>query len=284
VKPARFDYIRAETADEAQALLAQHGSGARILAGGQSLIAMLNVRVAEPEVLIDISQMDELAYIRADDGSLAIGAATTQSALEAFPGLREQVPLAALALPCISHVQVRNQGTVCGSLAHADPSAELPLVVTALGGEVVLASTAGRRRVAAAEFFRGMLQTACGADEMIVEARLPLRARGNGYAFREMALRQGDFALVALAAVASPDEVALAVGGVAERPTVRRWPGLDDSRVDDALNDFAWSLDAQDDAHATARYRRQLVRTLGRQVIAEARGTSGPDEAGRPSQ
>jgi 2-furoyl-CoA dehydrogenase FAD binding subunit len=270
VKPARFDYVRVESAEEAWTLLAQHGSAARILAGGQSLVAMLNMRLAQPELLIDISRVDELAYIRADGGALAIGAAATQSELEALPGLRERVPLAALALPSISHVQVKNKGTVCGSIAHADPSAELPLVLAALGGEVVLASAARQRRVAAVDFFQGMLQTACRADEMIVEVRLPLRARDAGYAFREVALRQGDFALVALAAVATPDGLALAVGGVADRPSVRRFPRLDEAQVDDALNDLAWSLDAQDDAHATARYRRHLVRVLGRQVLAEA--------------
>jgi len=271
MKPARFDYVRADAADEAQALLAQHGSDARILAGGQSLVAMLNMRLAQPAVLVDISRSAELAYLRVDDGHLAIGAATTQSALEAFADLHDRVPLAALALPWIAHVQIRNKGTVCGSIAHADPSAELPLILVALGGEVVLAKASARRRVAAHDFFRGMLQTACGADEMIVEARLPLRASGSGYAFHEVALRQGDFALVALAAVATADTLSLAVGGVADRPVVRQWSGLDDNDLEDALNDFAWTLDAQDDGHASARYRRHLVRVLGRRTLREAR-------------
>ena len=272
MKPARFDYVRADSADEAQALLAQHGGDARILAGGQSLIAMLNMRLAEPQVLVDISRIAELAYMRVEDGRLAVGAATTQSALEAFPGLLEQVPLAALALPSISHMQVKNKGTVCGSIAHADPSAELPLILTALGGDVVLASASARRRVTAHDFFLGMLQTACAADEMIVEVRLPLRAPGTGYAFREVALRQGDFALVALAAVATADMVSLAVGGVADRPVVRQWSRLDEAELDDALNDFAWALDPRDDdVHASAQYRRHVVRVLGRRALLEAR-------------
>ncbi|MGE5169634.1 MAG: FAD binding domain-containing protein [Rudaea sp.] len=276
MKPARFDYVRADSAEEAQALLAEHGSEARILAGGQSLIAMLNMRLAQPEILVDISRVPGLAYIHADDGHLAIGAAATQSALEALPDLHAQVPLAARALPWISHVQVKNKGTVCGSIAHADPSAEMPLVLAALDGEVVLASSAARRRVPAGDFFRGMLQTDCAADEMIVEVRLPLRARGAGYAFREVALRQGDFALVGLAAVATPDGLVFAVGGVADRPIVRRWPRIDEGQIDDALNDLAWSLDAQDDAHATASYRRRVVRVLGRQVLAEAQTEAQP--------
>lgn len=271
MKPAPFDYVRADDANEAQALLAQHGSDARILAGGQSLIAMLNMRLAQPAVLVDISRIADLAYIRVDERHLAIGAATTQSALEAFPDLHKQVPLAALALPSVSHVQVKNKGTVCGSIAHADPSAELPLILAALGGEVVLAKASARRSVAANDFFRGMLQTACDADEMIVEIRLPRRAPGTGYAFREVALRQGDFALVALAAVATAQTLSLAVGGVADRPVVRQWSSLDDNEMEDALNDFAWSLDAQDDAHASARYRRHLVRVLGRKTLLEAR-------------
>ena len=269
MKPACFDYVLPDTPAEAQALLAQYGSDARILAGGQSLLAMLNMRLAQPKVLVDISRMKALDYIRIDGDRLAIGAAATQSALEAYPSLGEHVPLAALALPSISHFQVKNKGTVCGSIAHADPSAELPLVLAALGGEVVLASASARRRLLPDDYFRGMLQTACAADEMIVEIRLPLRAANAGYAFREVASRQGDFALVALAAVASADALLLAVGGVADRPVVRRWPRLDGVALADALNDFAWALGAEDDAHATAQYRRHLVRVLGGQVLRQ---------------
>jgi 2-furoyl-CoA dehydrogenase FAD binding subunit len=234
-------------------------------------MAVLNMRLATPRVLIDIARVPELDYFRTEDNTLAMGAAVTQAALHAFPGLDRALPLAALALPHVAHVQIRNKGTVCGSLAHADPSAELPLVATALGGEIVLASRAGRRHLAANDFFVGMLQTACAADEMIVEVRLPLAAPGERHAFREVASRHGDFALVALAAIASGRRVSLAVGGVADRPVVRHWHDLDAADVDDALNDYAWSLDAQDDAHASARYRRHLVRTLGRELLQEVR-------------
>ncbi len=271
MKPAPFDYVRVDTAAEAQALLAEFGADARILAGGQSLLAVLNMRLAAPRLLIDIAGVPELDYVRSEGRMLAIGAAVTQASLQAFPGLYRALPLVALALPHVAHIQIRNKGTVCGSLAHADPSAELPLVATALGGEVVLASQAGRRSVAADAFFLGMLQTACAADEMIVEVRLPLAAPGDRHAFREVALRQGDFALVALAAVASGRRLSLAVGGVADRPVVRHWDELEEVDVADALNDYAWSLDAQDDVHATARYRRQLVRTLGGALLNEVR-------------
>ena len=271
MKPARFTYLRPETTDEALGALATHGSDARILAGGQSLMAVLNMRLAQPGALVDISMLAELAYLRDDGDVLAIGAATTQGALERHPGLRDEVPLAALALPWVSHFQIKNKGTVCGSIAHADPSAELPLVLCALQGEVVLASAAGRRTVAAEEFFQGMLQTACAPDEMIVEVRLPRRRARTGYAFREVAQRHGDFALVALAAVCTDEHLSLAVGGVADRPVVRHWPVLDGTALDDALNEFAWALGAEDDAHASAAYRRHLTRVLGRQVLEEAR-------------
>ncbi|MGH8801321.1 MAG: FAD binding domain-containing protein [Casimicrobiaceae bacterium] len=271
MKPASFDYLRVDNVSEAQALLAEHGADARILAGGQSLLAVLNMRLAAPRALIDISQVRELDYVRVDGNAVAIGAAVTQTSLQAFPGLERIVPLAARVLPSVAHLQIRNKGTVCGSIAHADPSAELPLVVIALGGEVVLGSTRGRRHVPADAFFLGMLQTACAADEMIVEVRLPVAAPGDRHAFHEVSLRQGDFALVALAAIASGDRLSLAVGGVADRPVVRHWNGMDDGAIDDALNHFAWSLAAQDDIHASARYRRHLVRVLGRRLLTEVR-------------
>jgi 2-furoyl-CoA dehydrogenase FAD binding subunit len=269
MKPAPFDYVRVDSAAEAQGLLAEHGADARVLAGGQSLLAALNMRLAAPRLLIDISRVRELDHIDVDGDAVVIGAAVTQASLQAFPGLARSLPLAALALPSVAHVQIRNKGTVCGSIAHADPSAELPLVVTALGGEVVLGSRKGPRRVAAEAFFLGMLETACAADEMIVELRLPVAAPGHRYAFHEVALRQGDFALVALAAIGNGKRRSLAVGGVADRPVVRHWDGLDDHAVDDALNDLAWSLGAQDDIHASARYRRHLVRVLGRRLLRE---------------
>ncbi|MDB5919586.1 MAG: carbon monoxide dehydrogenase [Massilia sp.] len=270
MKPAAFDYIRADSAEETIGLLARYGDDAKILAGGQSLMAMLNIRLAQPAMLVDISRCADLDYVRVDKGQLVVGAAATQASVETRATLAAEVPLLDLALPWISHFQIRNRGTVCGSVAHADPSAELPLCLTALQGEVVLRSKAGRRVLKADEFFQGMLMTAVRPGEIVEEVRFPLRQPGARYAFEEVSMRHGDFAIVALAAVVTDAAIELTVGGVADRPQRRRWTRLQGADLDAAINDFAWELDAESDAHASAQYRRHLVRHLGRQLIAKA--------------
>jgi 2-furoyl-CoA dehydrogenase FAD binding subunit len=174
-------------------------------------------------------------------------------------------------LPHVGHSVTRNRGTVCGSIAHADPSAELPLSLVALGGEVVLRSAKRRRTLPAEAFITGMLSTAREPDELIEAVRFPLRRPGTGYAFREVAMRHGDFAIAAVAAIAENDRLRIAVGGVADRPVARDWPELEGAALDDALNALAWDLGAADDAHATAQYRRMLVRNIGRQMVEEAK-------------
>ncbi|MBI1398248.1 MAG: carbon monoxide dehydrogenase [Betaproteobacteria bacterium] len=275
MKPAPFDHVRIDSPEEACDLLAEHGDDARVLAGGQSLMPMLNMRLAKPAVLLDISRCAALDYVRVEDGTLAIGAATTQAAIEWRPALATEVPLLAAALPAVAHFPIRNRGTVCGSLAHADPSAELPLCLAALDGEVVLRSRAGTRRLKAAQFQAGVLATACRADELLVEARFPLRSPDEACAFEEFSLRHGDYAIVAVAAVASPRGIRIAVGGVADRPVVADWPDLDDAALDTALNDLAWSLGARDEGEVSAKMRRHLVRGLGRRVVRRARPTAG---------
>lgn len=270
MKPAPFDYIRADSAEETVSLLAQHGEEAKILAGGQSLMAMLNIRLAQPAMLVDISRCRDLDYVRIDKGQLAVGAAATQTSVENRATLASEVPLLDLVFPWISHFQIRNRGTVCGSVAHADPSAELPLCLTALQGEVVLRSKAGRRVLKADQFFQGMLMTAVRPGEIVEEVRFPLRQSGARYAFEEVSMRHGDFAIVAVAAVVTDAAIELTVGGVADRPQRKRWPRLSGADLDSAINDFAWELDAQGDGHASAEYRRHLVRQLGRQLIAKA--------------
>ena len=270
MKPAAFDYIRADSAEETVSLLAQHGEEAKILAGGQSLMAMLNIRLAQPAMLVDISRCRDLDYVRIEQGKLVIGAAATQASLEHRAGLAAELPLLHLVFPYISHFQIRNRGTVCGSIAHADPSAELPLCLTALQGEVVLRSKAGRRVLPAGQFFQGMLMTAVQPGEIVEEVRFPLHRQGERYAFEEVAMRHGDFAIVALAVVVTDAAIALTVGGVADRPHRKVWPRLAGTDLADAINDFAWELEAQTDAHASAEYRRHLVRQLGRQLIAKA--------------
>lgn len=267
MKPAAFDYIRADSADEAVALLAEYGDDARVLAGGQSLMAVLNMRLAQPKALIDIHRASDLNRIE-DDGALRVGAAATQAALMRYVGLEHKAPLLAQALPHLGHSQTRNRGTVCGSVAHADPSAELPLCLATLDGEVVLRSKRGRRSLKARMFFTGMLQTAREPDELIEEVRFPRLSTGERQGFVEVSMRHGDFAIVALAAVVSREAVRLGVGGVADRPTVAHWPRIEGAALDDALNQLAWELGAQDDHHASAVYRRHLVRTLGRQLVS----------------
>jgi 2-furoyl-CoA dehydrogenase FAD binding subunit len=270
MKPQAFDYARPDTAEEAVNLLADAGEDARILAGGQSLMAVLNLRLAQPSVLIDISRVPDLNYVRLDAGKLAIGAAATQGSVEWRPTLHREVPLLAQAFPHISHFQIRNRGTVCGSIAHADPSAELPLALLALKGEVVLRSRRGRRTVPAEDFFQGMLMTARAPDELVEEVRYPVARAGQGVAFEEFSGRHGDFAICAVAALADADGIRLAVGGVSDRPRMKSWGRLQGADLDTAINDFAWELGAKDDHHASAKFRRQLVRHLGRTAIDRA--------------
>ena len=267
MKPAAFDYVRADHLDEALDGLGREGGDARIMAGGQSLMPMLNMRLARPKTLIDIMRLGELARIERKGGAVIVGAGVRQAALLAWPELGQALPLAALALPWTGHVQTRSRGTVCGSIAHADPSAELPLILCTLEGEVHLRSAKRRRRVAAKDFFAGMMATNRADDEMIEAVSFP--ADRTRCAFREVARRHGDFAIVACAAVATEKGVRLAVGGVADMPMVCEFPRLEASALDDALNLFAYELKARDDVHATARYRRDLVRRIGADLVRE---------------
>jgi 2-furoyl-CoA dehydrogenase FAD binding subunit len=269
MKPAAFDYIRADSTEEVVQLLAQYGDDARILAGGQSLIAALNMRLAQPRVLIDISRVEELSRIRVSSNDLSVGAAVTQAATEKVVQDNDNIPLLAQAFPHLGHFQTRNRGTVCGSIAHADPSAELPLCLATLGGTVKLRSRRSRRSVAASEFFRGVLTTAREADELVESVQFPMPKLKAQYGFIEVSMRHGDFALVALAGMVSEQSVQLGVGGVADRPWVETLPSPFGNDLDAALEDLAWKLEAQDDQHASARYRRHLVRNLGNNLITE---------------
>jgi len=270
MKPAPFDYVAATEMGEALEALHQGGTEARVIAGGQSLMPMLNMRLARPATLVDITRIPELSRIEAKGDNVTIGAAVRQSTLERWPDLADRLPLVRAALPWVGHTQLRNRGTVCGSVAHADPSAELPLCLIALGGSVILRRRRKTRAVAARDFFQGMMSTDLTPGEMIASVTFPGRQKGSGYAFREVARRHGDFAIVACAAIARPDGTAtLSVGGVADTPSTLDLPS-DAQDLDDRLNEFAWHLQARDDLHATARYRRDLVRQLGRATLKEA--------------
>jgi 2-furoyl-CoA dehydrogenase FAD binding subunit len=218
-------------------------------------------------VLVDIMRLAELRKIETKQDKIVVGAGVRQAELLTWPALGRDLTLISLALPWTGHVQTRSRGTICGSIAHADPSAEMPLTLLALGGDVVLRNAKKRRRVAARDFFLGMMSTERDDDEMIEAVEFP--AGKSRCAFREVARRHGDFAIVACAAVKTERGVRLAVGGVADMPVAREFETLGGSALDDALNAFAWDLDARDDVHATARYRRDLVRMIGKELIAE---------------
>jgi 2-furoyl-CoA dehydrogenase FAD binding subunit len=266
MKPAPFDYVRAESLADVHEVLANEGSDAAVIAGGQTLVPLLSMRMARPNILLDIMHVEGLHEIRVEDDAIRVGATVRQAELLAWPDLAKRQPLLAQALPWVGHWQTRARGTVCGSIALADPSAELPLVLTALGGDIILSSKTGRRTVEPDDFFNGIMSTARNDDELIEAVSFPCRRAGEGFAFREFARRHGDFAIVACAAVATENSVRLAVGGVADRPIVRDF----DDVSEDALAAFAADLEARDDLHATADYRRMLVRKLGLATIEEA--------------
>jgi len=266
MKPRPFDYVRPDTVDEVLALLAEYGDDARILAGGQSLLPMLNLRLIDPAALIDISRLAALDVISDRGNIIEIGAAVTQNALLAWPQLKLKLPLLAAALPFVGHFQTRNKGTVCGSIAHADPSSEIPLALALCGGAVVLRSKRGERVLAAEAFQQDMLTTARAPDELIAAVRFPV-IEGKGVAFDEAARRHGDFAIVAVAAIADRRGAAvLGVGGIAGRPLVRAIDG----NAPGAIAAWADELEGYEDLHATAALRRDLLRNLGLSVVAEA--------------
>ncbi|HEY6783133.1 MAG TPA: xanthine dehydrogenase family protein subunit M, partial [Candidatus Dormibacteraeota bacterium] len=223
MKPAPFKYVRPQTLDEAVALLAEHGDEAKILGGGQSLIPMMNMRLARPGVLVDITALSELDGISGQDG-IVIGATTRQSAVKSAPRIVERLPLLVEALRWVAHPAIRNRGTFGGTVAHADPAAEVPAVIQALDGEVVARGPDGERTIRAEDFFLGMYATALNVDEVLKEVKLNEAELSRRWAFREVARRHGDFALAGVAATADVNEsgrcrsARIVLFGVSDRP------------------------------------------------------------------
>jgi CO/xanthine dehydrogenase FAD-binding subunit len=282
MKPAPFDYVRPETLGEVCALLAGD-EDARVIAGGQTLVPMLAMRLARPAKLIDILRLPELAGIREEDGAVVVGATTRQAQAERDPVIRKSVPMLARVLPWVGHLPTRNRGTVGGSIANADPSAEIPLVAVTLGAEILLATPDGPASMPSDDFFIGPMLTTIGQGECISAIRFPVwRHQRIGTGFFEISARKSDFAFVAAAAQVALDdegrclEVALGVGGVGDRPLrldVSALVGtmLDAASVSDAVMAASGELDAMSDLHASAAYRRRVAVTLGIRALEAAR-------------
>ena len=278
MKPPPFEYARPESLPEALDLLAREGDRAKVLAGGQSLVALMNLRLAAPELIIDVGRLDELRYVR-QNGALTIGALTTQRTVEHDAAIAGSCPLLAEAVGHIAHAAIRNRGTVGGSIAHADPAAELPLVMLALRGEATLTSAAGTRRVGADGFFHGFLVTALEPHELLTELSFPLTADDEGFAFEEFARRPGDFGLVSVACRVwrEGDGVASArvvLGGMGHAPVVldglEALGGASPDDAAEAAGAAAGALEAAEDIHASGDYRRHLARELTKRAVRRA--------------
>jgi CO/xanthine dehydrogenase FAD-binding subunit len=283
VKPPLFDYLAPASVEEALEILRDLGERAKPLAGGQSLVPLLNFRLVRPPYIVDLNGLTELAGIREDDGHLVIGAMTRQRAAERSALVRARCPLLADALPQVGHVQIRNRGTIGGSLAHADPAAELPAVVAALTGELVVRSTSGRRALTADRFFVSYLTTAVEPDELLVEVRLPVTPARTGTAFVEVSRRHGDFALVGVAATLTLDaagvctDAAIALTGVGPTPVVapdaaRALVGVKPTAeaFAEAARRAAEPLTPDGDLHASGEYRKHVAGVLTRRALARA--------------
>jgi len=285
LKPAPFEYSRATSTVEACELLRRHGDEAKILAGGQSLVPMMAMRLVRPAWLIDINEIPALKFVKIEKDAVRVGACTRQCTVERDQALAARVPLLAQALAWVGHVQTRNRGTIGGSLAHADPCAELPLVAQVLGARMLLRSGSGTRTLEAERFFSGPMATSARSDECLEEIHWPAWSwRHTGSAFTEISMRHGDFAMVAAAAQIAIDgdgrcvRAAFGLGGAGGTPLAfpkiaARLVGtrLDDAAVNDAAQAAATETEPGSDLHASAEYRRHLAGVLAARALREAR-------------
>jgi len=283
VKPAAFTYFAPRDLDEALHLLAHHAPDAKLLAGGQSLVPMMNFRLAQPRVLIDLNRVAALSFVNDTNGALVLGAMLRQSEAERDHRLSAAVPLLADALPLVGHETIRHRGTIGGTLAHADPAAEIPAVALALGAELVVRSTRGERLISADQFSLGPLMTALEPDEALIAVRIPRMPPRTGTAFLELSRRHGDFAIVGVAAQVTLDDsgqivqAALALCGVGPTPVRVRQaeaalagaePTDEQFRSAGAL--AAQAIEPASDIHASADYRRRIAAVLVRRALTQA--------------
>ena len=284
MKPPRFEYERPESVDAALELLGAEAERAKVLAGGQSLVPLMNLRLASPELLVDIGRLDDLRGVRANR-ALRIGALTTHATVEHDAAVAERCPLLAEAIRYVGHGAIRNRGTVGGSVAHADPAAELPLVLVALDGEVTVSSSSGSRQVAAADFLHVFLMTAVEPHELVTEVAVPVAEGDQRFAFEQFARRPGDFGLVSVACSARLDgervaSARIVLGGVGPAPVLLE--GLDDlgataGEAAAAAGEAAHAAAAEvaPDIHASPEYRRHLARELTKRALRRAAGGRG---------
>jgi carbon-monoxide dehydrogenase medium subunit len=280
MKPAAFDYVVADSVDAACAALGR--GDAKIIAGGQSLVPMLNFRLLRPAILVDINRIPGLAFIREDDTAITVGALTRHHQLETSPVIARHLPLLSEAMRHVAHLAIRNRGTIGGSLSHADPAAELPMMAMLLDAELKVVSTTGTRTIAAQDFFRDALSVDLAEDEMVTEIVLPKLPPHTGWGFEEIARRSGDFALAAVAVTLTLSDGAvararIAVTGVA--PTPRRVGAaesilvgarLDQGISDDVIGAVRAVAEPETDLHASADYRRHLVGVLAGRALGAA--------------
>jgi carbon-monoxide dehydrogenase medium subunit len=277
VKPPSFGYSRPESVAEALAVLASLGSDAKVLAGGQSLVPLLSMRLAAPAHLVDINRLAELGYVRVAGGQVEVGALARHAQLLADPAAAAAQPLLAKALRLVAHPAIRNRGTTVGSIVHADPAAEMTAVLALLGGSVRLAGTSGERAVPASEFFLGPLESDVRSGELATEATFPVLPAAAGCAFAEVSRRRGDYAVCGVAAVVQLDDdggisrATAAYLSVASRPLVLELTQAGGQLDVGAAARLAMArVDPESDIHATADYRRHLAGVLTERVLREA--------------
>jgi carbon-monoxide dehydrogenase medium subunit len=281
MKPAAFDYVIADSIDMAVASLADGGGDAKIIAGGQSLVPMLNFRLIRPSVLIDINRIGDLAFIKEAGKKICVGALTRHYQLETSPVIARHLPVLASAMTHVAHLAIRNRGTIGGSLSHADPAAELPMMALLLDAELHIASASGKRTIAARDFFVGALTVDLARDDIVTEIALPKLPPKTGWGFEEVARRSGDFALAAAAAtltlsagVISQARIALTGVGptpvrVAEAEALLVGQALEPGLIDRIIDVVRAAIEPETDLHASSDYRRHLASVLvGRAVSA----------------
>ena len=287
MKPPVFEYHAPALVDEAIALLTRYGGDGKILAGGQSLMPLLNFRLSRPAAIVDLNGISSLAYVREDNGVIHFGAMTRQRTIEFSDVVRRRLPLLTEATALVGHLPIRTRGTIGGSIAHADPSAEYPAVLAALDGTVVVRGPRGERTLRPTELFQSYLTTSLGPEEILVEVRLPAMAAGAGFAFEEFSRRHGDFAIVGVAAMLVGDEqrcttARLATAGAGPTPLrlrsaeeILERDGLSDTAIDTAAARAAELVDPDSDIHASAAYRRNLTRVLTGRALRRAKAKMG---------